>query len=329
MAIHQSVNVDPNDFKEFMHETMKQYVDSKFATDVYDRFTSTKLLDADVAEQIVRRPTYLPVDHSYDAIRNLAEATGVNVEKRMNTIAEFLGNQIMRIYPNLNKKEFMLAPEMVGKHFIETQRQVAENFGIRTIGYTKDGLHDLLTKTGKVSDKTAMDVVDQIYGKVEAQTGGVKNFKKRIQWDWNARGQFDTGEQFTLADLVNHNVTSTLDRYTNSMSKRTALAEYGIKSEAALESVWKDAAELVPAKDRAGFSRLSKEIHNSLMGKPVGEDVHPVMRSLQTIAGMMNLANSGIFNLVDLNTQLLKLGYIRSFPHMLSAITIFQKCLRN
>lgn len=321
LPMRQTMNVDPTEYAEVMRNLLKNYVDSKFATDVYDRFTGTKLLNDDTAEQLLRRPTYLPVDHSYSVIRDLAESgSSAATAMRTKAIAEFIGNQIMRMYPNINNKEFMLTPEMVGQHFIETQRKVEQNFGIRTIGYTKEGLHDLLTSTGKVSAKTALDVVDEIYDKVEAHTGGVTNFKRRIDWDWNAKGSFTDGTEFTMADLVNPSITGTLDRYTNSMAKRTALAEYGIGSEAALEGVWKTAMESVPKQDRLAATRLFESIHNSLMGKPIGEQVHPVLRSLQTVAGMMNLANSGIFNLADLNTQLLKLGYLRSFPHMLAAV---------
>ena len=58
------------------------------------------------------------------------------------------------------------------------------------------------------------------------------------------------------------------------------------------------------------------KVAEDLTGKPTGGEVSQSIRSMQAIADPMLLANSGLFGLVDLATQTMRVGLIRSFPHI-------------
>ncbi|WP_236532852.1 hypothetical protein, partial [Escherichia coli] len=99
-----------------MQRVMRTYIDSGFATRVLDDAKAVGFLEAEGADQIVRRSTYMPVRHSYDRILDAVENRKLG---SWDDIAHFYGKQITRIYPELlnPKGNFKLTEKQVGQHF--------------------------------------------------------------------------------------------------------------------------------------------------------------------------------------------------------------------
>lgn len=305
---------------------MKSYVDSDFATAAYDHIKRVGMLDDETLDNIVRRPTYMPVKHSYDSIHNLIGAT--NKEARTEALANFVGKQILRMYPSLAEGDFKLSAKQVGQHYIQTQKTAALQFsGVRAAPLTQDELRLLLERNNVPADNIPK-MIDEVFKQPSAT--GVQNLRRRIQWDFNAQGTMPDGDTFTMGDIVTQDAMNAINSYSRSLSSRIGLANYGWKTEAQWDKSLADVLENLPrTADRDKAKGFLENLRNTALGRPVGEKVPDALRNLNSIAGLWTLANAGLYTTVDLNTQLAKIGLKRSIPAMKAALRPMIKGVRG
>ncbi|ASN73503.1 internal virion protein C [Acinetobacter phage vB_ApiP_P1] len=299
-----------------MQRVMRTYIDSGFATRILDDAKAVGFLEAEGADQIVRRSTYMPVRHSYDRILDAVENRKLG---SWDDIAHFYGKQITRIYPELlnPKGNFKLTEKQVGQHFLQTQRDAARNLSeVATTGMTKEQIHDVLTRAG-LSNEDASGVTARMFEASKDAQGQPKNLRKRMDWDWNMTYQSSTGRTFGMKDLTDSSTFGNLEEYSRRMAARNGLAQYGIKSEAELDNLLTSYLDKLPkGQDPQKARKFFQAVRDDLLGRPIGEAAPEALRTSQAVADMMLLANSGLYGIIDVATQVYKTGVVRSFPHI-------------
>lgn len=317
-----------------MRKVMDTYINSGFAMRILDDSKTTGVLSTvENADSIVRRPTYFPVKHNYDNMHNLVQ----DGKATWDDLATFYGEQITTMYPKLldpkyakagrtyadvqkgaktaTTNPYKLTVKQVGQHFIETQRQGARSLGdVTTVGMNKEVMHDMLTKAGLTSDEAAT-ATKRIFEEQNKQgTGAPKNYRRRIEWDWNKAFTTSKGEVITMADLVDNSAMSSLDAYSRRMAHRNGLGRYGIRTEAELDKILEAIPDTAPkGTDPQEVRRFLQDVRNDLLGNATGAQVPNSIRAAQSLADMFLLAGSGLLSLVDLTTQVVKTGVIKNF----------------
>lgn len=320
-----------------MRKVMDTYINSGFAMRILDDSKTIGVLSTvENADSIVRRPTYFPVKHNYDNMHNLVQ----DGKATWDDLATFYGEQITTMYPKLldpkyakagrtyadvqkgaktaTTNPYKLTVKQVGQHFIETQRQGARSLGdVTTVGMNKEVMHDMLTKAGLTSDEAAT-ATKRIFEEQNKQgTGAPKNFRRRIEWDWNKAFTTSKGEVITMADLVDNSAMSSLDAYSRRMAHRNGLGRYGIRTEAELDKILESIPDTAPkGTDPQEVRRFLQDVRNDLLGNATGAQVPNSIRAAQSLADMFLLAGSGLLSLVDLTTQVVKTGVIKNFSNI-------------
>lgn len=315
-----------------LNKAIREYINSDFAVKVYDDAYSSGLFlrkELDEAgneimvngmDDILRRPTYTPLRHSYDKIEDT-----INVRKvaTRDNVADFIGAQIARMYPELLQpknaaKTFVLTKRQIGQHFLQTQEDVQRSLAdVAVTGMNKEQIADMLTRTGTMTDKDARIVAADIFSEMHKKGTSVpKNLRRRIEWDWNAKMKTDSGYTLTMRDLVEDNAMGNLEDYARGMSHRIGLSDYGLKSETELSNLLESYLSKLPkGTDTKKAKQFMANTVDTMLGRAIERNPVPEgIRSAQAVADMFLLANSGLYSIMDLATQMQKVGVIRSLP---------------
>ncbi len=326
--------IDSMNVHEAMKHAMRTYVDSGFATRIYDDAKANGFFEANGMDEILRRPTYMPLQHNYDRMHSLVR----DGKATWDDIYDFYGAQITRIYPELLQPNFAkagrtyqqvikgaatattapfkLTLRQVGEHFVQTQREAARGLSdVTTHGMGKETMHDMLTRAGLTSDEAA-SAVKTIFEEQASKQSQPKNLRKRMSWDWNYKMVASTGEELDLGKLTGGSAYGNLEAYSRRMAHLNGLAQYGLTQQSLQELLESYIDKAPKGVNPQQVRKFMANISDDLAGRPTGGDVSQAIRSMQAIADPMLLANSGLFGLVDLATQAVRTGLIRTFPHI-------------
>lgn len=321
--------IDATSKPDAIKASMKTYVDSNIAGEMYDHIKRVGLMDDDALEHIVRRPTYVTTKHSYEAQKRFIDADTVSTAGRKLAVANFLGEQITKMYPDLMRgikgtdgKIINLKPTAIGEKFMENLKVRSENpNAVRTIGVSKDELYDMLTSQGL--DDSAAKALSVKLTQTRSAQQGEKHLRRRIDWDWSdtATATAPDGTVFGMRDLVDQNAFHTIVDYNRRMSKRVGLAQYGFKDAQSLQDAKSRIMDNLPAGANHDKARQYLDnVINGALGNPIGADMPDWVRSMNTIGGSILLSGSGLYNAVELGVQIQRLGLLRSIPHLAAAL---------
>lgn len=326
--------VDTMGIPDAMKHVLKTYVDSGFATKIYDDAAANGFFEKAGMDAIIRRPTYMPLQHNYERMHNLVQSG----KATWDDIYTYYGTQIARIYPELlqpnfakagrtyasvkqgaktaTTNPFTLTVKQIGEHFVQTQREPARGLAdVTSSGMGREALHDMLTRAG-ISSNDAAKAVDEIFTQQAQKQSNPKNLRRRMDWDWNFKMTASTGEVLDLGKLTGGSVYHNVEAYSRRMAHLNGLAQYGLTEQTLKELLEGYLDKLPQGVDTRRAKSFMEKIAEDLTGKPTGGQVSQSIRSMQAIADPMLLANSGLFGLVDLATQTMRVGLIRSFPHI-------------
>lgn len=296
-----------------INSLVKAYMDSGIAEKAYDDMLTSPLaireevdaatgntIQTNIMDGIVRRPTYMRLQHDYDRMAHTVE---VAKKATWDEMATFIGEQITKMYPDLLNpkgagKAFKLSVKQVGDHYLQTQRQASRGLSdVSAVGMSVEGMAKLLTESGQVTQKEAVSLASEIYKRSHDKgTSMPKHLRRRIDWDWNATMRTASGHELSMRDFVNSNVMGNLEGYTISLGHRLGLAGYGLKSEADLDNLLESFYSKLPADVTAQEARqFMQNTKDTLMGRPIENNPVPEgIRSAQAVADMFLLANSGL-----------------------------------
>ena len=285
-------------------------------------------------DEILRRPTYMPLQHNYDRMHSLVR----DGKATWDDIYDFYGAQITRIYPELLQPNFAkagrtyqqvikgaatattapfkLTLRQVGEHFVQTQRESARGLSdVTTHGMGKETMYDMLTRAGLTSNEAA-SAVKTIFEQQASKQSQPKNLRKRMSWDWNYKLVASTGEELDLGKLTGGSAYGNLEAYSRRMAHLNGLAQYGLTQQSLQELLESYIDKAPKGVNPQQVRKFMANISDDLAGRPTGGDISQAIRSAQAIADPMLLANSGLLGLVDLATQVVRTGLIRTFPHI-------------
>lgn len=318
--------VDNLTYPEPIKKAVRTYLNSGFAAFHHSNL-GRGVVDEDAIGAILQRSTYAPVAHNYERIRNFInrgadDVARAELELR---VQQFLGNQIADMYQALrngiktSKGVVQMTPADLGKRFLKNAEVRARSPNtIRTLGVPRDDVVDMLVDHGVLLDEAkqlAVTITDY-----SAKQRGFSNTRRRISWDWSARMPMPNGSTFGMRDLVDDNPMAVLQDYNRRVSKRTALAKYGFGNRETLETAKHEMLNALPAGvDKVKATKFIDDVISVSLGNPIGEGLPMLVRSLQTGAGSILLAWSGLYQGVEAATQVVKLGIVRNFPHILKA----------
>ena len=318
-----------------MKKLMNDYIDSGFATKIYDDVYERGWLTREVTDpatgikstvngmdDVVRRPSYMNLKHSYDKIEH-----SVNVRKvaTMDEMADFIGHQIAKMYPDLLNpknaaKTFVLSERQIGQHFIQTQANSARNLSdVSSTGMNKTQIADILTQVGGMTNKEAGVVAKRMFDEMHAKgTNTPKNLRRRIEWDWSVKMRTRSGHELTMRDIVDDSVMGNLEDYARSTAHRNGMADYGLNSVSELENLLESYLSKLPEGTNVQQARqFMQNTRDVILGRAIESNPVPEgIRSAQAIADLFLLANSGLYTFIDIATQMQKVGVIRSLPAM-------------
>lgn len=266
--------------------------DSGFARDTLKRMQDSGM---DVSN-LRASDNYLPVHHDGHAIEKFV---GGDKDVR-NSVADFYGGQIGRMYPNLFTSGKLTARQ-VGNSFLKTQKDaIQRNSNVNFQGTTKDQLKDIL-------DDAGLDPV-QIAHVLNATTpnmenaGKARNLKPRISWDMEATGVTPDGRVFRAGDFMDTNIETLLAGYNNTTSARIGLAYKGITEKSQLAEMLRPArdAKLGQPDAHAADNKFLDDIENELLGRPVAGKAHALIQGGTIAAQLLMLRNSGLYNAMEI-----------------------------
>jgi len=323
--IHALIDATSN--PDAIKASMKTYVDSNIAGEMYDHIKRVGLMDDDALEHIVRRPTYVTTKHSYEAQKRFIDADTVNTTGRRLAVANFFGEQITKMYPDLMRgikgtdgKIINLKTDTIGAKFMDNMKVRSENpNAVRTIGVSKDELYDMLTSQGL--DDSAAKALSVKLTQTRSAQHGEKHLRRRIDWDWTKTATAPDGTVFGMRDLVDQNAFHTIVDYNRRMSKRVGLAQYGFKDAQSLQDAKSRIMDNLPEGTNPNKARQYLDnVINGALGNPIGADMPDWVRSMNTIGGSILLSGSGLYNAIELGVQVQRLGLLRSIPHFAAAL---------
>ena len=323
--IHALIDATSN--PDAIKASMKTYVDSNIAGEMYDHIKRVGLMDDDALEHIVRRPTYVTTKHSYEAQKRFIDADTVNTAGRRLAVANFFGEQITKMYPDLMRgikgtdgKIINLKTDAIGAKFMDNMKVRSENpNAVRTIGVSKDELYDMLTSQGL--DDAAAKALSVKLTQTRSAQHGEKHLRRRIDWDWTKTATAPDGTVFGMRDLVDQNAYHTIVDYNRRMSKRVGLAQYGFKDAQSLQDAKSRIMDNLPEGTNPNKARQYLDnVINGALGNPIGADMPDWVRSMNTIGGSILLSGSGLYNAIELGVQVQRLGLLRSIPHFAAAL---------
>lgn len=323
--IHALIDATSN--PDAIKASMKTYVDSNIAGEMYDHIKRVGLMDDDALEHIVRRPTYVTTKHSYEAQKRFIDADTINTAGRRLAVANFFGEQITKMYPDLMRgikgtdgKIINLKTDTIGAKFMDNMKVRSENpNAVRTIGVSKDELYDMLTSQGL--DDSAAKALSVKLTQTRSAQQGEKHLRRRIDWDWTKTATAPDGTVFGMRDLVDQNAFHTIVDYNRRMSKRVGLAQYGFKDAQSLQDAKSRTMDNLPEGTNPNKARQYLDnVINGALGNPIGADMPDWVRSMNTIGGSILLSGSGLYNAIELGVQVQRLGLLRSIPHFAAAL---------
>lgn len=325
VEIHALIDATSN--PDAIKASMKTYVDSNIAGEMYDHIKRVGLMDDDALEHIVRRPTYVTTKHSYEAQKRFIDADTVSTTGRRLAVANFFGEQITKMYPDLMRgikgtdgKIINLKTDTIGAKFMDNMKVRSENpNAVRTIGVSKDELYDMLTSQGL--DDAAAKALSVKLTQTRSAQQGEKHLRRRIDWDWTKTATAPDGTVFGMRDLVDQNAFHTIVDYNRRMSKRVGLAQYGFKDAQSLQDAKSRIMDNLPEGTNPNKARQYLDnVINGALGNPIGADMPDWVRSMNTIGGSILLSGSGLYNAIELGAQVQRLGLLRSIPHFAAAL---------
>lgn len=181
-----------------------------------------------------------------------------------------------------------------------------------------DGLaevRNILTGSG-LSGARMQRVLDVLAGKAD-EAGKASMLKHRVDMALDESITHADGSTSTLADMLDTNVTSTTERYLDSVSSQAAFARKGLTKSSDITKLRSDMLESITGMtEREQASKLFDNTVASLRGDPVGEELPNFMRKAQAVTQMVGLARAGLFQFTEYSTAMAQYGAGRTVAEM-------------
>jgi len=188
-------------------------------------------------------------------------------------------------------------------------------------------LRDMLQNQGVPKDRMQR-VLDLLAGKVD-EAGKAPFLKHRVDLDYR-HGINVGGERFTVGDLLGTDITRIQEQYLDRVAGQSALARKGLGSVSELGAMRTELAHSVKSEaKRKEAVELFDQTINSILGRPVGEDIPQLLRMSQAATRMVGLASSGLWQITEFAPAMARYGALRSLRYLAQEMPGFGKMMQN
>ena len=177
-------------------------------------------------------------------------------------------------------------------------------------------VRDILTSAGLTSDRLqrAMDVITGVID----EAGKAPVLKHRVDVDMFHKVSLPDGSELVLHDLIDSNMARSLDQYLDTVAGRSALARKGLGETSDVGKLRTSLLESIPTEhERKRAANLFDQTINSIMGRPVGDDMPDMMRMVAAGTRMVGLASSGLWQVTEYASAMGRYGALNTFKHVL------------
>jgi len=148
---------------------------------------------------------------------------------------------------------------------------------------------------------------------VSDEAGKLSSMKRRLDIDMNAGIPLKNGESVTVADLIDPGLVRLTDSYLDQVSGRIGMARKGIVEMSDIDKSRTAFLEGITEPDQRGqAAKLFDQMVDSVMGRPVGEDMPQFMRNSQAFTRTVGLAGAGLWQLTEYAPIMARFGAVRT-----------------
>lgn len=188
------------------------------------------------------------------------------------------------------------------------------HMGNEALAEVRDSLKDA------IPEARLQRVMDILTGKVD-EANRPAYLKSKLDLDLDHTIKLPDGTEYRIGDMIESNLTNSMERYMDEVAGRAALARKGLSKQSdianlkakmvrTMQAAGKDGTEILRAGD------MFDNVINMLHGRGVGTDFQIGMRYLQAGAQMMGLGASGIWQVTEYAKIMQKYGLGRTLQYM-------------
>lgn len=189
---------------------------------------------------------------------------------------------------------------------------------------TASEIRDMLKGSG-ISQSRQDKVIEALTGKAD-EAGKVGYLKHRVELDYGASMTVN-GRNVSVADLIETNLNTILDRYIDSASSQAAFARKGLSKPSDIQAL--RSKYIRNATDRAQAEKLFDNVIKHLNGMPTGEDLPEFMRNASAFGRMITLGNSGIYQATEYVGMMVHYGALKTLKYTVAEMPLFKELMKT
>ena len=268
----------------------------KLWQDTYDKIYQKNWDDAFAkakTEGVYSTRNYLGIVWNYDRVRDFMRRSG----KTVDDVAEAFGKQITKTIGHFAGSD----AKGIGMQFLKTiQGERTGDLALKfreweLNGLSKEEMVNTLRGAG-LPEPEILRAIEQSFGNPNMNSVGdvTKSLRQRLDWDLSE----DMGG-FTLAEFLEPDIHKTMERYTLEMTSRIGLAKAGFRSGGEFQKALDEAADeaFAAGKSPEEVRRILDHARELALGRPIGDQMPDILRSLTALGSALVLKNSGIYNI--------------------------------
>lgn len=168
---------------------------------------------------------------------------------------------------------------------------------------------------GSLNPQETQRVLDVLTGVVD-EAGKLSSLKHRIDIDMKAGISLPDGTTLTVADFINTDITRMTEAYLDQAAGRIAMARKGVPDVSDIDKLRTSMLESIPDQSkRQEAVYLFDNTVNSILGRPVGEDIPAMLRNMQAVTRMVGLASSGLWQVTEYSTAMARFGALKTLRY--------------
>lgn len=187
-------------------------------------------------------------------------------------------------------------------------------------------IRDMLKSEG-VTGARAERIMDALRTSTDEQ-GKAGFMKHRMDLDYKA-STFVNGQQISVMDLIDTQMTRNVDQYLDQVSTQAAMARKGIRSQSQLDDLRNELAHSLPEGKRGEAVKLFDQIMDHFYGRPSGQEMNKHMRNMGVYGRMIALANSGLWQTTEYATMMAKYGMLKTAKYALKEMPLIRTVLKD
>jgi len=181
-------------------------------------------------------------------------------------------------------------------------------------------VRDQLQRSG-MKHKDIQRVTDMLEGKVD-QSGKAAYQKNRLDINMDGDINLPGGQgSVKVSDLLDQNMTLSLRNYLDDISGRLAMAEHGIKNTSDIDKARQSfVSKAQSTQQRQEANTYFEATVNAILGRPIGEALHPMLRYVSAFTQMTSLRNSGFWQITEFAFMMQRYGALVGTPKMVREV---------